>query len=293
MSGPHPDAAPRTIAEWLREARRAGLSRLDTLVLLEHAIGRPREWLLAHDDERLNDAVVEQVRDLIGRRSKGEPAAYLVGVREFRGLSFEVTPDVLVPRPETELLVEWALACLPAAPGAPTGAHAADPRVLDLGTGSGAIAVSLALAREDSLVTATDLSVGALRVAAMNAARHRVRIRFVLGTWFEPIESEQFDLIVSNPPYIAEEDPHLAALAHEPSLALVSGAEGLDAIRAIVSDAPRHLRPGAWLLIEHGHDQAARVATLMREAGLTSVETRHDLAGIARVTGGRRSGPPK
>lgn len=252
-------------------------------MLLAHVVARPRTWLLAHGDHALEPAQAAQWRALLDRRAGGEPLAYLVGMKEFRGLAFEVTPDVLVPRPETELLVDWSLALLADAPPARD--------VVDLGTGSGAIAVAVAVAdavrAAGHRVAASDASERALAVARRNAARHRADIAFAAGDWWAPFAGRAFDLAVANPPYVAAADAHLAALAAEPAHALVAGADGLDDLRRIVAVAPAHLKPGGWLLLEHGHDQGAAVRALLTAAAFEAVETRRDLAGRARATGGR------
>lgn len=259
-------------------ARAQGLDRLDAQLLLAHVLGRPRSWLIAHDDEVLAEPERQAFMALAGRRAHGEPLAYLTGEREFRGLSLAVSPAVLVPRPETEHLVDWALECLRDRP---------HPRVLDLGTGSGAIALAIAHERPDALVHASDVSAAALGVAQGNARRCDRPIRLREGPWWQPWAGECFDLVVSNPPYIAGGDPHLAALAHEPALALTPGGDGLDALRAIAVGAAAHLAPGAWLLLEHGFDQAAAVRALLAAADLVDVATRSDLAGLDRCTGAR------
>lgn len=269
-----------TIAQALAEAARRGLARLDAQLLLLHALDRPagsRAWLVAHDQERIQPTALAAFTALCGRRLAGEPVAYLVGRKEFFGLDLVVDPRVLVPRPETELLIEWSLALL-------HGRSA--PVVADLGTGSGAIALALKHARPDARVTAVDVSAASLDVARANAERLRLEVRFVQGRWLDAVD-EQFDLLASNPPYVADADPHLADLAHEPRLALASGLEGLDDIRTIVGQAPAHLVPGGWLLLEHGWDQAATVRGLLVSAGFADVQSRRDLAGIERCSGGR------
>jgi release factor glutamine methyltransferase len=264
-----------------------GLPRLDARALAEAVSSRRREWLVAHGDEPAGPGAVRAFEALTARRRAGEPLAYILGWREFRGHRFAVGPAVLVPRPETEGLVDAALALMPAPGG---GASA---QVLDLGTGSGAIAVSLALERPDARIVATDASAEALAVARDNARRlGATRIDWRLGDWWSalPPEAGPFDLIVTNPPYIAEGDPHLddPALRHEPSAALASGPLGLDAIDAIAAGAPVHLALGGWLLIEHGRDQGAAVRERLVRAGLASVGTLPDLQGLDRVTRGRR-----
>jgi len=249
-------------------------------MLAERAFGQPRAWLIAHADDAVQAAAAAAFAALAERRRQGEPIAYLLGEREFFGLDFRVTPAVLIPRPETELLVELALARIPA--DAPW-------RVLDLGTGSGAIAVTLAKQRPQARVTAVDLDYAALSVARANAGRHKVKVRFFCGDWFGALSGERFDLIVANPPYVAAADPHLGQgdVRFEPQRALVGGADGLDCIRAICASAGAHLGPGAWLLLEHGYDQAEACRALLEAQGLAEVQSWPDLAGTARVSGGR------
>ena len=275
-------AAPADLAQALQAARALGLDRLDAQMLLLHALGRPagdRAWLLAHDRDALPAPAWAAFSALAARRAAGEPVAYLLGEKEFRGLPLAVDARVLVPRPDTETLVDWALDCL--------AGHAA-PRVLDLGTGSGAIALAVQQARPDARVEAVDASEGALDVARANAARLGLPVRFRQADWLAGAAAGH-DLIVSNPPYIAEGDPHLPALRHEPASALVSGPDGLADIRRIVADAPAHLASGergGWLLLEHGHDQAPAVRALLAARGFAEVQSRNDLAGIARCSGG-------
>lgn len=267
------------LAGALDSARTLGLDRLDAQLLLLHALGRPsadRAWLIAHDTDALDDATARVFDALCRRRAAGEPLAYLTGLREFHGLPLAVDARVLVPRPETEVLVEWALQAISGLQAAP---------VLDLGTGSGAIALALKQARPDAVVAAVDASEGALEVARGNAVRLGLEVAFLHGSWFAPVRGA-FAVIASNPPYIAEGDRHLAALAHEPRQALTSGADGLDAIRELVAAAPEHLRPGGWLLLEHGWDQAPAVRALLTARGFAGVQSRDDLAGIARCSGG-------
>ena len=272
---------PLTIAQALARAAPCGVDRLDAHLLLGHVLGRSRTWLLAHDTDLLDAEAQARYLALLARRAEGEPAAYLLGDKEFFGLNLRVTPDTLIPRPDTETLVHWALAHLPIDQ---------PRRVLDLGTGSGAIALALAHERPLADVTAVDASAGALQVALDNAASLGLRLRGLLGSWFAPVAGERFDLIVSNPPYIAEGDAHLPALAHEPRSALVSGADGLDDLRRIVAAAPAHLVPGGWLLLEHGWDQAGAVRDLLADAGFRQLQSRRDLAGIERCSGGQRAG---
>lgn len=274
-----------TIARALQEAASLGVDRLDAQLLLAEVLGlgerEARAWLRAHDTDRIDETQHQRYQALLQRRRTGEPVAYLLGRKEFHGLMLQVGPEVLVPRPDTELLVDWALEILQGR---------AAPRVLDLGTGSGAIAVALAHARPDALVSAVDVSAQALHVALSNAARLGVHLRGLQGSWWQALPEGEapFDLVVSNPPYIAEGDPHLADLSHEPLLALTSGPDGLDALRTIIAGAAGHLRAGAWLLLEHGHDQAEAVQALLTQAGFEAVSSRCDLAGHRRCTGGRR-----
>ncbi len=260
--------------------RRLG-DRVDAEALLQHVLRRPASWLVAHADDVLT---LEQERayvELVRRRVEGEPVAYIVGRRGFWSLELEVTPATLIPRPETELLVELALERLPE--HAPT-------RVLDLGTGSGAIALSIATERPQAGVVASDASDDALDVAKRNAVRLCIpNVAFAYGDWLKPLVGHRFDLIVSNPPYIESVDPHLQQgdLRFEPAAALASGADGLDAIRRIVTDAPAHLLPGGWLLFEHGWNQGAASRDLLAHAGYAEVFTAQDLEGRDRVTGGR------
>ena len=264
------------IREALAQAHAAGVARLDAQWLLCHLLARPRSWLLAHDDDALPAAALSAWPALLARRAGGEPLAYVIGEREFCGLTLQVTPAVLVPRPETEVLVLWALECLRTAPA---------PRVIDLGTGSGAIALAVLKARLDIDMLATDASAGAIAVAQANARRLGLPLRVAQGDWFAAAGRQRFGLALSNPPYIAAADPHLAALTHEPKMALTSGADGLDALRQLIHSAPDHLLPGAWLLLEHGHDQADAVQTLLRSRGFGPPQTRHDLADMPRCTG--------
>lgn len=264
------------IAQALAAAREMGVARLDVQLLLSHLLQRPREWLLAHDEHPLSDSHAAALRALLARRAAGEPLAYLVGEREFCGLRLRLTPDVLVPRPETEGLVEWALQCL-------AGAQAAT--VVDLGTGSGAIALALKKAAPQAVVCASDSSAAALQVARDNAGRHALDVEWACGDWWQPWRGRRFGLAVCNPPYIAGDDPHLAALRYEPRAALTPGGDGLAALRSLIAAAPQHLLPGARLLFEHGHDQAGAVQRLLAESGCVAPETRTDLAGLPRCSG--------
>lgn len=271
-----------TLTDALRQATAAGLDRFDAQTLLLHALGRSphdRAWLIAHGGDALPAQAQTAWAALVARRQAGEPVAYLLGHKEFFGLDLRVDSRVLVPRPDTETLVQWALDLLP-------GLGAA-PRVLDLGTGSGAIALALVSRRPGLDITATDASPDALAVAQANARALGLRVHFATGHWLEAVPGQTFALIVSNPPYIAEADPHLPALAHEPGSALVSGPDGLDDIRTIIAQSTRALRPGGWLLLEHGHDQAPRVRALLGSAGFDHVSSHTDLAGIERCSGGQ------
>ncbi|MBI3367206.1 MAG: peptide chain release factor N(5)-glutamine methyltransferase [Burkholderiales bacterium] len=270
---------PRSVAEALAEAHRLGLARLDAQWLMAHRLRRPRAWLVAHEDAALPaDAAAELMADF-ARLADHVPLAYLLGESEFHGLRLRVTPDVLVPRADTETLVDWALEL--ARP---------DDSLVDLGTGSGAIALALAQRLPAARMVATDLSAAALAVAQANAQRLGLTLHWAHGDWFQAVGDQCFHLVVSNPPYIANADPHLAALIHEPQVALTSGADGLDAIRRLVADAPRHLNAEGWLLLEHGWDQAEAVCSLLRDAGFASVQSRRDPAQRARCSGGRWPG---
>jgi release factor glutamine methyltransferase len=273
----------RADSEILSRAQQLPLvdARSEVRLLLERALGVEGAVLLAHP-ERISEArAMPRYVDMLERRARGEPIAYILGEREFYGLPFEVTPDVLIPRPETELLVDVALEHLP---------ERTERRLLDLGTGSGCIAITLARLRREIKVIATDASKAALAVAARNISRHAAyNVELRAGSWYEPVAGLRFDVIISNPPYIAESDPHLAQgdLRFEPGIALSPGNDGLGALRAIVAETAEHLNPGGWLLLEHGHDQAAAVANLMRGSGFAEVISRTDLAGIGRVAEGR------
>ncbi|MCE5232866.1 MAG: peptide chain release factor N(5)-glutamine methyltransferase [Mizugakiibacter sp.] len=256
-------------------------ARLEAELLLAHALGRPRAWLYAHAGDAVDAAQQAAFAALLARRAAGEPVAYLVGTRGFWSLELEVTPATLIPRPETELLVELALARLPAD---------AETRVADLGTGSGAVALAIARERPRARVLATDASAEALAVARRNAQRLGIaNVAFAQGDWCAALgDARDLDLIVANPPYIAAGDPHLdeGDLRFEPATALASGADGLDAIRIIVRDARAHLCPGGWLLFEHGFDQGAAVRALLAAHGYREVFTARDLEGRERVSGG-------
>lgn len=276
---------PTSIDDALQLARRLGVDRLDAQLLVGAVLQQPRSWLLAHDRDPLPLDAAERISALLQRRAAGEPAAYLLGHQEFFGLTLAVNPEVLVPRPDTETLVNWALEVLALHPTTD-----APPRVLDLGTGSGAIALAVAHTHPAAQVTAVDASEGALRTARLNGERLGLSVNWRLGSWFEAVAGERFDLILSNPPYIAEHDPHLPDLRFEPRSALTAGADGLDDLRTIIQQAPAHLNPGGWLLLEHGWDQAEAVAQLLRDRGFLGVDHRHDLGGHARCTGAQWSG---
>lgn len=256
-------------------------ARLEAQILAAHALGVNRAWLIAHDRDELPMNEAGNLEALFARREKGEPVAYILGEREFYGRLFRVTPDVLIPRPETELLVEAALARLPKdRPG----------RILDLGTGSGCIAITLALERPDCEITASDASLASLDIARGNAIRLNAgNVRIIRSDWYDRLGTMNFDMIVSNPPYIALGDIHLhrGDLCHEPVHALVSGPLGLDAIHAIVTRAADHLTTEGWLLFEHGYDQAEAGAAALAQTGFERIFTLQDLGGLARVTGGQ------
>ena len=254
------------------------LAPLENRILLCHALGLPRVALITQSERALTPDEAQQLGALVQRRLDGEPIAYIVGQREFFGLPFKVAPGVLIPRPDTELLVELALERLPA-----------NGRLLDMGTGSGAIAVACAHNRKDAVVTALDVSDEALAIARTNAAANEVAVRFLRSDWFAALASERFELIASNPPYIASGDEHLVQgdLRFEPVGALTDHADGLAALRTIVEGAPAHLEPGGWLLLEHGYDQSASVRALLAARGFQDVQSWCDLAGIERVSGGR------
>jgi release factor glutamine methyltransferase len=274
-----------TLAQALQNAQTQGLERLDAQMLLLHVLGRSahdRAWLLSHDTDGLAASAQATFEASVQRRQTGEPLAYITGHKEFFGLDLAVDTRVLVPRPDTETLVEWALALLAAT-------HAA--RVLDLGTGSGAIALALKANRPDLTVNALDFSEEALEVARANATRLQLAVDFQHGCWLAGVNG-RYRLIVSNPPYIAAQDRHLDKLLHEPLQALTAGHDGLDDLRCIIAQAPMHLEDGGWLLLEHGYDQAAAVRGLLQQAGFQSVASKRDLAGIERCSGGSLSLTP-
>jgi release factor glutamine methyltransferase len=271
-----------TIDAALAGARSAGLDRLDAQLLLGAVLGRDRGWLIAHGDDALAPDQAVRFDALVVRRLAGEPVAYLLGRKDFHGLTLQVSPAVLVPRPDTETLVDWALELL----GTELAGTDA-PQVLDLGTGSGAIALAIKHRCPRADLSAVDTSPEALAVANANARTLGLPLTLLAGHWWAPVAGRRFDLVVSNPPYIAGDDHHLDALQHEPRLALTPGGDGLDSLREIIAGASAHLRDGSWLLMEHGHDQASDVQALLTAAGLHEVATRRDLGGNERCTGGR------
>ena len=259
------------------------IDRLDARLLVEHVTGCTHTDLIARPEQAMTPDQAVQLAALVGRRADGEPLAYLVGRADFHGLEFLVSPAVLIPRPDTEVLVDLAAERA-------QGLNAA--RIVDLGTGSGIVAVTLARLCPSAEVTAVDVSAGAIDVARINAARHGANVRFLTGNWYAPLGEMRFDLIVSNPPYVVDGDPHLQqnGLSFEPQGALtdgVAGGDGLSCLRVIVEGASAHLLPGGWLLLEHGYDQAAPVRVLLAAAGLSGIASWRDLAGIERVSGGQ------
>jgi len=273
-------SAPVTIGNLLQSAN-GMIDRTDARWLLQSVLNSNVAFLIAHAGQSLDADQVARFQQLLARRMAGEPVAYLTGERGFYDLIFEVTPDVLIPRPETELLVELALSKI---------SPVRQCRILDLGTGSGAIAVTLAKHRPDSRVTAVDLSPGALAVAKRNAKKHDARnINFIEANWFSGFSGEKFDVIVANPPYIAEGDSHLQEgdLRFEPLGALVAQNNGLSCITSIIAQASGYLEPSGWLMLEHGYDQADACRELLETAGFTHLFTQPDFAGVDRVTGGR------
>ena len=257
---------------------RGKIDRLDARLLLEHATGCTHTDLLARPETPVIGPAWEQFAEWVERRAAGEPLAYLTGEAEFRGRVFQVSPAVLIPRPETEVLIDLALEKM-------RGLSA--PTVVDLGTGSGIVAISLALESPAATIATVDLSKEAISVARNNAGRLGARVEFHEGDWFGPLAGRCFDLIVSNPPYVADGDPHLTlnGLPFEPQMALTDGGDGLECIRRIVAAAPAHLNPGGWLLFEHGYDQGEASRNLLTAAGFKSASTFPDLAGIDRVSG--------
>lgn len=269
------------VAQCLAHGQVLGLPRLESQILLLSALGRPlhdRAWLLAHDTDLVDPAQVAHFESFAARRLQHEPVAYIVGQKEFFGLTLSIDKRVLDPRDDTEVLVEWALACTESL---------SDAHFLDLGTGSGAIALALQSQRPQAHVTAVDASSEALCVARLNAKNLSFDVNFLESDWLAQVTGE-FDVIVTNPPYIEAHDPHLARLQHEPLKALVSGQDGLDDIRNIIDQAPLHLVKGGWLLIEHGWQQAPVVRALLAAAGYQNVQSKLDLSGIERCSGGQK-----
>ena len=274
MTANHPASRIDTLL-----SKASGELRLETEILIARAMGWNRARVLAFGEHEISGELLCEIQKQLARLASGEPLAYITGTREFFGLDFKVTPDVLIPRPETELLVEIALAVSPQ-----------QASVVDLGTGSGAIAISLAHKRPDLSVTASDFSAEALAIAQHNAEQHSAQLRLVKSNWFEALKGK-FNTIVSNPPYIRSNDPHLVAISHEPQQALVAGQSGLDDIIAIVSHASEFLKTDGNLLIEHGYDQATEVKELFEHQGFTQIQTHQDLAGHPRITTGRMRKP--
>jgi release factor glutamine methyltransferase len=271
----------KTVDAALAQARASGVERLDAQLLVARGLGQTRAWVIAHGDAALASDTARTLASWLQRRAAGEPLAYLLGEREFHGLTLRVTPDVLIPRADTETLVDWALELL---------AGLTTPRVIDLGTGSGAIALAVKHACPQADVHASDLSDAALAVARANGQALGLAVCWHSGDWWRAAPAGRFDLALSNPPYVAPGDAHLAALSHEPARALTpagDGGDGLADIERIVGGAVARLQPGAWLLIEHGADQGDAARAFFGRAGLSNVQTRADLAGRPRVTGGR------
>jgi release factor glutamine methyltransferase len=287
-----------TVQVALLRAQKQGMAKIDARILLLHILNKPTTdlaWLVANDNNPISTLQADAYSALCARRRAGEPVAYIVGHKAFYGLKLAVDKRVLDPRDDTETLVDWALELLPDLVSPQPAPVSTEPvevpkKVLDLGTGSGAIALAIKSKRADVQVHATDASADALAVAQANAAKHKLPVQFHQGNWLAAIAAvvgQKFDLIVSNPPYIAAADPHLAALTHEPLQALASGADGLDDIRQIIAQAPQHLNAGGWLLLEHGYDQAALVRELLEKSGFSQVSSRKDLADIERCSGGQ------
>jgi len=269
------------VAQCLTRGQVLGLPRLEAQILFLHAAGRSlhdRAWLLAHDTDAVLPEHIAAFEAFAQRRLQHEPVAYIVGQKEFFGLNLAIDKRVLDPRPDTEVLVEWALAC---------GQGLEHPKYLDLGTGSGAIALALKSQLPDAQVLGVDSSTDALNLAAQNAHHLALNVSFLQSHWFSQVQGK-FNVLVSNPPYIEDLDPHLAQLTHEPLQALTSGPDGLQDIRNIVQNAPNHLEKGGWLLIEHGWNQAAAVRGLLEQAGFKQVQSKLDLAGIERCSGGQK-----
>ena len=273
---------PWSIAKAIAHAQIEGIDRLDVQLMLGALLNKPRSWLIAHDDQLLTRIQTEKLAHWVRRRLDGEPLAYLLGQKEFYGLMLRVDPSVLVPRPETELLVDWALRLLRGTLAAHT-----NPSVIDLGTGSGAIALAIKHRFQAASVVAVDCSVAALETASGNAVSLNLAIDLVRGGWWDAVPGRRFDLALSNPPYIANWDRHLAALRHEPQGALIAHRDGLADLEEIIDGTRAHLNPEGWLLLEHGHDQASTMRQRLESAGFVQVQTLRDLAGLERCTGGQ------
>jgi release factor glutamine methyltransferase len=271
-----------TVAHALGASRAAGVDRLDAQLMLAQLLHQPRSWLIAHDEVALSDVQATQYAQWLERRGAGEPLAYLLGQTEFCGLVLQVGPQVLIPRPETELLVDWGREVL-----ADRFASTSTPSVVDLGCGSGAIALAIRHRCPATTVTAVDASAAALEIARRNAESLGMSITLTQGDWWSTVAGERFHLALSNPPYVAPGDPHLVALHHEPRSALVAAEQGLADLHRLIDGASTALHPGGWLLLEHGHDQGAAVRQRLQQAGFSEVATRCDLAGLDRCTGGR------
>ena len=290
-----------TIRDFMRALSALSVPRNEARLLLAHVLRRDHAWLAAHDDHEFTVNEFEQINALTARRTAGEPVAYLLGQRDFYGRTFRCTPAALIPRPETELLIDQALALLSVRPGPVEESDGrnrrvldeAPLRVLDIGTGTGCIAVTIALERPDAIVTAIDISPDALALARDNAHRLGTRVTFIQSSWFTALPPDaQFDLILSNPPYIVPGDAHLTQgdLRFEPAIALADAVDGLESYRQLARGAMRHLKPHSALIVEHGFDQGDSVPALLCEAGFADVTTHRDLAGHPRVTTGRRGG---
>lgn len=277
-------SAGATIAQALTTARASGVERLDAQLMLSHLLQQPRSWLIAHDETVLHATQAAQFAQWLERRRTGEPLAYLLEQAEFCGLALQVGPQVLIPRPETELLVEWGLELL-----FDSLATVTAQRVVDLGCGSGAIALAIQKRRPAASVTAVDASVLALDVARRNAEALHLPITLAQGDWWSAVVGQRFHLALANPPYVAPEDPHLDALRYEPHSALVATENGLADLHRLIDGAAAALHPGGWLLLEHGHEQGAAVRQRLQQAGFSEAETRCDLAGLERCTGARCS----
>lgn len=283
MQDMQPDTFTNTISQALTAACN-DIDRIDARLLLQHVLDVSHAFLLTYPDQVLTSQQIQEFFCLVKRRIDGTPIAYLTGDKAFYDLTFKVTEAVLIPRPETELLMEWALRLIPVDQPC---------KVLDLGTGSGAIAITIAKHRPQSRVTAVDLSADAIAVSRLNAKNLQVaNLRFITGSWFDELSGERFDLILSNPPYVAETDPHLQQgdLRFEPQIALSAGVEGLSCIRHIIDAAPKYLMSNGWLLLEHGYDQAVECRKLLEKIDFRNICCYPDLAGIMRITGGQRVG---